>query len=168
MTKKAAVVGGGVRKVVINACFGGFSLSPAAVRRLAELNGRSCYFFVREVGAGGFGPYRQVTEAEAAKAFMWHAFDIPNPETLDHEGRWHEMTMAERQAHNENYRAHALDSHDIPRDDPKLVAVVEELGERAGSKVSDLRIVEIPADAEWHIEEYDGNEHVAETHRTWR
>jgi len=31
-----------------------------------------------------------------------------------------------------------------------------------------LAIVEIPDDVEYTIEEYDGNEHVAEAHRTWR
>jgi hypothetical protein len=27
--------------------------------------------------------------------------------------------------------------------------------------------VDIPDDVNWYIEEYDGNEHVAERHRTW-
>jgi hypothetical protein len=31
-----------------------------------------------------------------------------------------------------------------------------------------LRIVEIPDGVEWHISEYDGIEHIAENHRTWR
>ena len=29
------------------------------------------------------------------------------------------------------------------------------------------KIVEIPADVEWQIQEYDGMEWVAEKHRTW-
>lgn len=32
-------------KVVINACFGGFSLSALATKRYFELKGRPCYFF---------------------------------------------------------------------------------------------------------------------------
>jgi hypothetical protein len=28
--------------------------------------------------------------------------------------------------------------------------------------------VDIPDDVKWEIEEYDGNEWVAEVHRTWR
>ena len=32
---------------------------------------------------------------------------------------------------------------------------------------SDLKVVEIPDDINWYIEEYDGLEHVAERHRTW-
>ena len=56
---------------------------------------------------------------------------------------------------------------DIERDDPHLIQVIETLGERANGFHAKLRIVEIPADVEWHIVEYDGMEHVAENHRTW-
>jgi len=55
----------------------------------------------------------------------------------------------------------------LDRDDPVLVAVVEELGTAADTSVSELRVVEIPDDVEWQIEEYDGSEWVAEKHRTW-
>lgn len=53
------------------------------------------------------------------------------------------------------------------RADPSLVTVVEELGFIANGEHSELKIVEIPDDIKWHIEEYDGNEWVAEDHRTW-
>lgn len=56
---------------------------------------------------------------------------------------------------------------DIPRDDPYLVKVVKEMGMAANSRHSNLKIVEIPADVEWLIQEYDGNEWIAEKHRTW-
>lgn len=56
---------------------------------------------------------------------------------------------------------------DIARDNPHLVAVVEELGTKAHDSLASLKIVEIPDDVEWEVEEYDGNERVAEKHRTW-
>lgn len=56
----------------------------------------------------------------------------------------------------------------IDRDDLALVEVVEEMGEKAAGKYASLKIVEIPDDVEWYIDEYDGKEHVAEQHRTWR
>ena len=56
---------------------------------------------------------------------------------------------------------------DIKRDDPLLIKVVEEMGEKASGSCAKLKIVEIPADVEWGIHEYDGSEHVEERHRTW-
>jgi hypothetical protein len=57
--------------------------------------------------------------------------------------------------------------YDIKRDDPILVQVVEQLGDLANTKYSNLKVVEIPNNVEWYISEYDGIEHVAEKHRTW-
>jgi hypothetical protein len=56
---------------------------------------------------------------------------------------------------------------DIRRDDPMLIKVIEILGEEANGNFSELKIVEIPDDVEWIIEEYDGAEWIAEKHRTW-
>ena len=57
---------------------------------------------------------------------------------------------------------------DIPRNDPILVQVVEELGKEANDMCAYLEVIEIPDDVNWYIEEYDGLEHIAEVHRTWR
>lgn len=62
--------------------------------------------------------------------------------------------------------------YELERDDPYLVAVVEQLGNKANFAVanasySKLKVVEIPADVKYTIEEYDGVEHIAEVHRTW-
>jgi cytosine/adenosine deaminase-related metal-dependent hydrolase len=53
------------------------------------------------------------------------------------------------------------------RDDPHLIEAVEKLGKKANGRFADLHVVEIPDDVEWDIEEYDGNEWIAEKHRTW-
>jgi hypothetical protein len=58
-------------------------------------------------------------------------------------------------------------SRSIPRDDAHLIAVVELMGSAADGEYADLKIVEIPDDVNWYIEEYDGCEWVAERHRTW-
>jgi hypothetical protein len=58
------------------------------------------------------------------------------------------------------------DSYD-KRTDPKLIEVVEKLGEKANGSLAHLTIIEIPDDVEYTIENYDGMEHVAEVHRTW-
>jgi len=56
--------------------------------------------------------------------------------------------------------------YDIPRDCPVLVEMVER-GDVEGT-FSELKVVEIPDGVNWYIAEYDGMEHVAERHRTWR
>lgn len=55
----------------------------------------------------------------------------------------------------------------MDRSDPKLVAVVEEMGDAANDMHSRLKIVEIPSNVEWILMEFDGNEWIAEKHRMW-
>jgi hypothetical protein len=61
-----------------------------------------------------------------------------------------------------------FNERDVLRDDEVLVRIVEEMGEAADDECSKLKVVEIPDDVDWYIEEYDGSEWVAERHRTWR
>jgi len=56
---------------------------------------------------------------------------------------------------------------DITRDDTVLVQVVEELGQEANTRYSELKVVEIPDGISWYIHEYDGWETIHETHRSW-
>ena len=58
-------------------------------------------------------------------------------------------------------------SRSIPSDDAHLIAVVELMGTDADNRFSELKIVDVPDDVNWYIEEYDGKEWVAERHRTW-
>lgn len=59
------------------------------------------------------------------------------------------------------------------RTDVVMCSLVEEFGSAANGKYewggfADLKVVEIPDDVKWVIEEYDGVEWVSEVHRTWR
>jgi len=70
------------------------------------------------------------------------------------------------------YYAHTDGSYfttrDIERNDPDLIKTIEHLGEdQSSDSLSMLKIVEIPDDVKWQIDEYDGLEWVAEQHRTW-
>ncbi len=60
------------------------------------------------------------------------------------------------------------DSRDIKRDDTVLVSLVKELGKASWGEHARLKIVRVPADVDWVIEDYDGYEWVAEAHRTWK
>jgi hypothetical protein len=163
-------------KVAINTCFGGFSLSPRAVKRLAELNGRKCYFFTYQrepkMDFDVLIPRTlEEIEADNDRLRMWSAFDIPNPREVigapvrDADGLF--------KSYNERYEKHSLENgRAIDRSDPKLIQVIEELGgehrKGASGQCAELSIVEIPDGTDYEIEEYDGNEHIAEKHRTWR
>ncbi len=57
--------------------------------------------------------------------------------------------------------------YDLDRTDPKLVEVVEKLGLRANGPLADLRVVDIPENVEYYIDDYDGIETIHEKHRRW-
>jgi hypothetical protein len=94
----------GVRRVVINDCYGGFGLSDRAIAEYKKLAG--------------------ITD--------------------------------------ENFC-----ERDVARDDPYLIKVVKEMGMAANGRHANLKIIEIPGDVEWLVQEYDGAEWIAEKHRTW-
>ena len=66
----------------------------------------------------------------------------------------------------DTYRS--VTANKVSRDDPILIEVFDMLGKRAAGELCELRIIEIPDDVDWVIQEYDGNEWVAERHRVWR
>jgi hypothetical protein len=142
-------------KVVINACFGGFGLSEAAVCRYCEIKGLKLWVVPNGSRFASLtGPIYSL---------------VPPKERIgDMGGKWRDMTQEERVAHNKKWSEQTLYDRDLHRDDPALVQTVEELGEKANGRHASLTVVEIPDGVEWEIDEYDGTEHVAEKHRTWR
>ena len=57
--------------------------------------------------------------------------------------------------------------YDDERTNPKLIEVVETLGQSASGACADLKVIEIPEGIKWYISEYDGFETVEEEHRSW-
>lgn len=141
-------------KVVINACFGGFGLSEAAYEKLIEYGVPVRKYVQQQRGPDGL--YNRPPENEGEIIFDR---DLDGPDD-------HSRTMRRLSG---RYWDTWLDGK---RDHPLLVRVVEELGagHRTGAsgQYSHLRIVEVPDGVEWEISEYDGNERIAEVHRTWR
>lgn len=81
----------------------------------------------------------------------------------DENTNWRISIFYKESVAKENY----FEEREIPRNDPNLVSVVEDLGESANGFAASLKIVEIPEDVDWYVEENDGLEWVAEKHRTW-
>jgi len=62
-------------ELVINKCYGGFGLSKKAIARLAELNGKTAYFFKYISNRGEYNPVGVNEEWR----LLFTAFFIPNP-----------------------------------------------------------------------------------------
>ena len=129
------------KKVVINACYGGFGLSGEAKRQLigcghVKLIAPSEYYGVRD----GWEKHFAEDMKRGDQAFGITVYE--EKVVCDEHGR-------------------------EDRDCRRLVAVVEALGKAANGAYAELRVVEIPADVQYEIDEYDGLEHIAEVHRTW-
>lgn len=139
-------------KIVINKCYGGFSISEAAVKRYAELKGFNVY---PEVSSWGHNTFWTAPKDDPRRAMI-----------LEGEA-FYNASYEDRIKSNELYEELVLDIREYERNDPTLIQVVEELGKDADGDCAELKIVEIPDDVEWEIEEYDGAEHIAELHRTW-
>lgn len=78
------------------------------------------------------------------------------------------LAIRKGENYEDNDQAKETLEYFLPRDDADLVAVVEELGDRANGNYAELKVLSVPDGVEWFVEEYDGMEHVAEVHRTWR
>ena len=153
-------------KIVINVCYGGFSLSPKAVKRLAELQGKPCFFFTSEY-VNHKSVYKPI-EMENIHGLFFSAFTVPNPnEVLAENKEWHDMTDEEKKQSNKKHEDIALTNRPDDRTDLNLIEVVEELGDEADGDCAELKVIEIPDGTEWEIDEYDGTETVDEKHRPW-
>lgn len=82
--------------------------------------------------------------------------------STDYGGFW--LSEAALAKYNEYAGRDIKNDQDIPRNDPILVRVIEEMNPHVGSE---LGIVVVPDDVKWVIEEYEGTEWVAEVHRCW-
>jgi hypothetical protein len=142
----------GITRIVINACHGGFGLSSDGILRYLELCGTPVW-----------------QEATHSMVPFKHWLVPPGPERITEPSpqEWSSMTLTERQRRNQIYSTQVFYDRDIPRDDPFLVKTVLELGDKANGNHAELKVIEIPANVDWIIEDYDGKEWVAEKHRTW-
>ena len=132
-------------KVVYNACYGGFGVSEAGMRRYCELKGIPCWI---------------VPDAKMASLGLFTCWTVA-PDQRPRELDWRAASIEERQAYNQAYRAATLDCRrDVSRHDTVFVQVVEELGEAASAPLAKLRIEEIPDGTPYRIDEYDGYESV--------
>jgi hypothetical protein len=137
-------------KLVINRCYGGFSLSDAGTKHYAKLKGIELF-----------------PEANSRLGFITYWIVPPEKRRKLSNTDFYSLSTDERRAYNEEYTANILSIRESDRSDPLLVQTVEELGHLANGDCTRLKIVEIPDGVLWEIDEYDGMETVREQHRSW-
>ena len=145
-------------KVVINAQYGGFGLSDKAYEKLIEWGVPVQKYIGQERGDDGRYLPQPANDGEVI-------FDnelIKQGEDDSHDRLYHAYK------HKASIISRYWDSWTREsRSHPLIIKVVETLGESANGRCADLKIVEIPDDVEWEVDEYNGFEHIAEKHRIW-
>lgn len=147
-------------KVVINRCFGGYGLSVKAILEIAKRKGLTFFPYVIDWEKGN-EVYIKADENCREFHFARYTTVDNGPQVM-----FNDMKGEYNFGH---FGYLAFDSYygDWSRTDPDVVAVVEELGERADGSFSALGVVDIPDDVRFTIDEYDGMETIEEVHRSW-
>jgi len=129
-------------KIVINSCYGGFSLSVEGMKRYAEIKGLPLY-----IEGNDFYPTFWTIPAEERTGLI----DQKN---------WSTFTDEERRQSNQLFSKYTISSRDFDRTDPILVQVVEELGSKADGSCAELTIETLEKGTLYRINEYDGYEYI--------
>lgn len=135
-------------KVVINGCFGGFGLSPKAVKLYAEKKGMAIYTVKNIIKNDRLTNKYKYVDWDSDDIFINYITKELNDDGTMKDGSY-------------------FYDGDLERTDKTLIEVVEELGAEANGWAAKLKIVEIPDDVDWYIHDYDGLESIYEKHRSW-
>lgn len=131
-------------KIAINRCYGEFSLSPQALKYWMKLKNKPCYFFVYSYKEKKYKPIK----IKKFNPSNWTAYTVKNPKNMGDEI---------------NY----IDKYSIDRTDNELIQTIDKLGDKANGDSAKLKVIEIPDDIEWEIDNHDGIEMVREKTRCW-
>jgi len=138
-------------KVAYNSCYGGFGLSSIALTKFAEKKGITLTWY-KQIG------YGRQHEVEYIKVEGVPENNFAFTSLKEDLGEHIKGTPAGLYYPIFHYET---------RRDPDLIAVIEELGEKANGPFADLKIAEIPDGVEYEITDYDGLEEVVPPRMTW-
>ena len=157
-------------KVVYNACYGGFGLSPLATKMYYEKKHPEIklYFYIREDYLEHIGTFRKIDDSKL-KEYKEKDFSITI--LVEDFGETFRANEWERCSEMDNkfHDAHLYNSNieeSLKRHDPVLVEIVETLGDDASGSCARLRVKEIEGTV-YRIDEYDGYESVVEGYSDW-
>ena len=136
-------------KVILNKCYGGFGVSQEAYELYAKKKGIEIFPYTIKF-KNGTGIYKKANSGNTV---------ITTYLTKDF-GYFVEMS-------DDDLKGKHLYLDDGHREDPVLIEVVEELGDRASGRFAKLVVVDIPDGMEYEIDDYDGIETLHQKVETW-
>lgn len=128
-----------MRKIILNKCYGGFELSKKAYELYAKKKGLELYVYTMTI-ENNKCKYKYSDGSDFFIVYFTKNF-----------GNNVEISK-------EDYEKYVLSLREEAREDKTLIEVVEELGEEASGTFEELEIVEIPDNAFFIIDNYDGIE----------
>lgn len=127
-------------KIILNKCYGGFDVSKEAYMLYAKKKGLELYQY-----ASDFVNFKKCIYKKTNDETLFKNYFIKD--------------MGDNiEISNEDYEKYHLYLDDEHRQDPILIEVIEELGEKASGRFGRLEVVEIPDNWYYKIDEYDGVE----------
>ena len=136
-------------KVILNKCYGGFGVSQEAYELYAKKKGIELFVYKLEIVNNK--PIYKKTDTGSSIFTITFTKDFGDYVDLS----------------DDNSEKYILELRGSHREDPVLIEVVEELGERADSPFSKLVVVDIPDGMEYEIDDYDGMETLHEKVKKW-
>lgn len=130
-------------KIILNKCYGGFDISDEAYELYAEKKGLTLYRY--------YDDYKNKQMLKGSGLINYY-FTKDFGDNIEKDKIDWKTNLYLNYGH---------------RDDPTLVEVVEELGNKASGSYSNLVVVEIPDNMDYVIDNYDGIETLHEKVRAW-
>ena len=160
-------------KIILNKCFGGFGFSPKVYVEYAKRKGIDLFVYDKKYSddtnksiyeATYFKvPLERITSDNYAFINVNDRLFSPHFCTVDLGDSFPNDDKQKYDALNE----HSLYLNEHYRTDEVLISIVEDLGSEANGKYADLKIVEIPDDLDYVIDDYDGIETLHQNIPTW-
>lgn len=142
-------------ELVLNKCYGGYGLSHAAKMKILDKKGIEVFTYLNVESADfGKSKYKKISDQEVEGVnkpftFSYIAYFQKDPVQDEFDIDWNDKNHAD-------YKDFDFDG--VERFDKELIETVKELGDKAGGKFANLKVVEIPDGAEFEISDYDGIE----------
>lgn len=141
------------KEIVINTDYGGFGISNEALLGLIKKNSSAIKIMTMEEYAGK-------NWKEDAKKYPY------SYKRKKFKEGYLQKNSVTGTLYKDNRVYFLKDGYGEAREHPDLIAVVKKLGKKANGMCADLKIIKIPVDVKYTIEEYDGIEWIAEEHET--